>query len=545
MNTGSFDRSVKPVWHSIWFRLLAAVSFGAAAALALAPWYLWPLMVLGYGGLLWLLHGTGRTTAAFFHGWAFGIGYFLVGLHWVGHAFMVDAARFGWLMPFALFALAAGLGLFPALAAVCTQRLSTPGIGRLLAFTLFWGLSEWLRGSVLTGFPWLLSGHVWAASDFSLQAAAYLGSSGLGLLAVLAAAAPALMLIANTNGSSKVAGARMRGFAASAIALALVVLVLALSQARLQAAADSYHPEIRLRLVQAGIPQADKWRPELRDRHLALYLELSLSADGAGQPADFSHLIWPETATPFFLATDQRRGGAIARALPPGSLLITGSPRRGESTERPLKLYNSIFSLDRNGVTTAIYDKSHLVPFGEYLPFRAVMAHLGLDKLAHGAVDFSPGSGPRLVSLAGLPSFRLLICYEIIFPREIETQGEPYNLVTRPEWLLNLTNDAWFGSNFGPRQHLAIARVRAVELGLPVVRVANTGISAVIDPHGRITSQLPLAVAGVIDSRLPAALPETLYARFGDGIFALLCLFLAGLSILARFYRIITVRHNN
>ncbi len=526
------------VRNSIWLRLLAAIAIGAAAALALAPWYLWPLMVLGYGGLLWLLQGTAHTKAAFFQGWAFGIGYFLVGLHWVGHAFMVDAARFGWLMPFALFALAAGLGLFPALAAACTQRLSAPGISRLLAFTLFWGLSEWLRGTILTGFPWLLSGHVWAASEFSLQAAAYLGASGLGLLAVLAAAAPALIL-------STQPGSRKPGLMAGAAALALVVLTLTLSQARLQAAETSHHPGVRLRMVQAGIAQADKWRPELRDRHLALYLELSLSADGAGQPADFSHLIWPETATPFFLAADQRRSSAIARLLPPESLLITGSPRRGGTKERPLRLYNSIYSLDNSGVATAVYDKFHLVPFGEYLPFRAVMARLGLDKLAHGAVDFSPGAEPGLVSLPGLPSFRPLICYEIIFPREIETKGETHNSNGRPAWLLNLTNDAWFGSNFGPRQHLAIARVRAVELGLPVIRVANTGISAVIDPHGRITSQLPLSVAGVIDSHLPSALPKTLYASFGDGIFALLCLLLAGSSILARVYSIIVTRHNN
>ncbi len=528
----------KPVWNSIWFRLLAAVSFGAAAALALAPWYVWPLMVLGYGGLLWLLQGARHTKAAFFLGWAFGIGYFLVGLHWVGHAFMVDAARFGWLMPFALLTLGAGLGLFPALAAACTQRLSAPGISRLLAFTLFWGLSEWLRGTILTGFPWLLSGHVWAASDFSLQAAAYLGSSGLGLLAVLAAAAPALIL-------STRSGARKPGFMASAAALALIALVLTLSQMRLQEAEDSHHPGIQLRLVQAGIPQADKWRPELRDQHLALYLDLSLSTDGAGQPADFSHLIWPETATPFFLAAAQRRREAIARALPQGSLLITGSPRREDSNGGPLRLYNSIFSLEISGVATAIYDKVHLVPFGEYLPFRAVMARLGLDKLAHGAVDFSPGPGARLVSLPGLPSFRPLICYEIIFPREIEAKDQAHNLIARPEWLLNLTNDAWFGGNFGPRQHLAVARVRAVELGLPVIRVANTGISAVIDPHGRIKSQLPLGVAGVIDSRLPSALLETPYARFGDGIFALLSLLLAALSILAHFYYIIAVRQNN
>jgi apolipoprotein N-acyltransferase len=511
---------------------LAAVLFGAAAALALAPWYLWPLMVFGFSGLLWLLQGppdtgrgadrrTGRDTGRnFAYGWAFGTGYFLVGLHWVGHAFLVDAARFAWMMPFALLALSAGLGLFPAVATALAGRFSHPGLGRLLALTLFWGLTEWLRGSMLTGFPWLLSGHVWAGSDIGLQAAAYLGVSGLGLLAVLAAAAPALLL-------SRSPRVRKRGLLVNAAILALVGLTMGLALLRWQDAEIDHHPGVRLRLVQAGIAQADKWRPELRDRHLALYLSLSLGLDKAGQPAEFSHLIWPETATPFFLERDHPRRRAIAQALPHGSLLITGSPRRADRPDRRRELYNSVLTLAPDGATNVVYNKFHLVPFGEYLPFRKVLARLGLDKLAHGAVDFSPGAGPRLVRLPNLPPFRPLICYEIIFPREISVSTSDDNA----EWLLNLTNDAWFGDNFGPHQHLAIARIRAVEMGLPVVRAANTGISAVIDPFGRITSQLPMAAVGIIDSNLPMALPETLYRRFGDGIFALLCLFLAGLII--------------
>ncbi|MDP6688039.1 MAG: apolipoprotein N-acyltransferase [Alphaproteobacteria bacterium] len=533
---------VLAIRSSLWFQLLAAAALGAAAALALAPLYLWPLMVFGYAGLLLLVQGSASTRRAFGHGWAFGTGYFLVGLHWVGHAFMVDAERFAWLMPFALLALAAGLALFPALAAALTRALAASAIGRWLAFTLFWGLTEWLRGSLLTGFPWLLSGHVWAASDFSLQAAAYLGASGLGLLAVLAAAAPALMLTVDP-------AARRRGIAVNAAALVLVALALLSSQARLPAADVDHHPTVRLRLVQAGIPQADKWRPELRDRHLALYLNLSLGPNAEGKPPDFSHLIWPETATPFFLANDGQRRGIIARALPGGSRLITGSPRRGKALagsansgnsarQTRVKLYNSVLTLAGDGVAGAIYDKHHLVPFGEYLPLRGVLTRLGVDKLAHGAVDFSPGPGPRVVRLGELPPFRPLICYEIIFPREIF--GE--NTAGAPEWLLNLTNDAWFGDSFGPHQHLAIARIRAVELGLPVVRAANTGISAVIDPFGRIGGQLPLAAAGVIDSRLPSALPETLYRRFGDAVFVLLCSLLTGLIFLAEIRRILPRR---
>ena len=496
--------------------------FGAAAALALAPWYLWPLMIFGYSGLLWLLQGPTGTGRAFVHGWAFGIGYFLVGLHWVGYAFLVDAARFAWMMPFALFGLAAGLGLFPAVAAAMARRLSRPGVSRLLALVLFWGLTEWLRGSLFTGFPWLLSGHVWAGADITLQAAAYIGASGLGLLAVLAAAAPALVLTRDPV-------IRKQGAVVNAVSLALVAMILILSLQRWQGARVDDHPGVHLRLVQAGIAQADKWRPELRDRHLALYLRLSLGLDKAGRPPEYSHLIWPETATPFFLARDRGRRRLIAQALPSRSLLITGSPRREGGRDNYRKLHNSILTLNPNGVFQAVYDKYHLVPFGEYLPLRKILASLGLDKLAHGAVDFSPGTGPRVIALPDLPPFRPLICYEIIFPREIAVPGSD----AKTEWLLNLTNDAWFGADFGPQQHLAIARIRAVELGLPVVRAANTGISAVIDPYGRIIHQLPLAAVGVIDSNLPISLPKTLYARFGDGIFALLCLALACLLILA------------
>lgn len=496
--------------------------FGAAAALALAPWYLWPLMVLGYSGLLWLLHGPGGTGRAFSHGWAFGAGYFLVGLNWIGNAFLVDADRFAWMMPFAVFGLATGLALFPAVATALTRRFSAPGLARLLALTLFCGLMEWLRGSLLTGFPWLLSGHVWAGSDVSIQAAAYLGASGLGLLAVLAAAAPALLLTAPS-------GARKQAVMANAAAWALVVVTAALSALRLPEGEAAHHPDVRLRLVQAGIPQADKWRPELRDRHLALYLRLSLGPDESGRPADFSHLIWPETATPFFLARDQARRGIIARALPRRSLLISGSPRRADQPGSPTRLYNSILSLTPDDAVRVVYDKNHLVPFGEYLPLRPALAFLGLDKLAHGAVDFSSGVGPRVVTVPGLPAFRPLICYEIIFPREVSASRSGVSA----EWLLNLTNDAWFGDSFGPRQHLAIARMRAVELGLPVVRAANTGISAVIDPYGRINRQLPLAASGVIDSNLPIALANIFYRRFGDGIFAAFCLLLAGLLFLA------------
>ena len=496
-------------------RLVVAALCGTAAALTLAPLYLWPLMIPAYSGLLWLLNTAKGWRGAFLLGWVFGLAYFLVGLHWVGQAFLVDAEKFAWMMPFAVSVLSAGLALFAGLAAGATRYFSRPGLTRLFAFTLFWGLTEWLRGSILTGFPWLLSGHVWAATTHSLQAAAYLGASSLGLFAVFASAAPATLLAAPSGRRRPAALANLAGFAA-------IGIILLVSFGRVPEGNGEMYPDVRLRLIQAGIPQMDKWRPELRDRHLATYLRLSHSLDDQGQRPGFSHLIWPETATPFFLAQDPVRRDTVAGSLPKGSVLITGTPRHGTAFQGRVQLRNAIVSLSSDGDIRPIYDKAHLVPFGEYLPLRSVLATLGLDKLVHNAVDFTPGKDVRTVKLANLPAFRPLICYEIIFPREIlPRKGE-----LEPKWLLNVTNDAWFGNSFGPRQHLDIARIRAVEFGLPVVRAANTGISAIIDPYGRILEQLPLSTSGVIDSFLPLELPKTPYHRFGDFIFGGLILIL-------------------
>ncbi len=496
-------------------RVEAAALCGTAAALTLAPLYLWPLMIPAYSGLLWLLNTAKGWRGAFLLGWVFGLAYFLVGLHWVGQAFLVDAEKFAWMMPFAVSALSAGLALFSALAAGATRHLSKPGLSRLFAFALFWGLTEWLRGSILTGFPWLLSGHVWAAATHSLQAAAYLGASSLGLFAVFASAAPATLLTASSGRRRPATLANLAGFAA-------IGIILSVSLGRMPEGNGMMRPDVRLRLIQAGIPQKDKWRPELRDRHLATYLRLSHSPNDRGQQPSFSHLIWPETAMPFFLARDPVRRNSVAGSLPKGAVLITGTPRHGTAFQGQVQLRNAIVSLSSNGDIRLIYDKAHLVPFGEYLPLRSVLATLGLEKLVDSAVDFTPGKNVRVVKLANLPAFRPLICYEIIFPREIlPRKGE-----LEPKWLLNVTNDAWFGDSFGPRQHLDIARIRAVEFGLPVVRAANTGISAIIDPYGRVLVQLPLSTSGVIDSPLPLELPKTPYSRFGDFIFGGLILIL-------------------
>jgi apolipoprotein N-acyltransferase len=273
--------------------------------------------------------------------------------------------------------------------------------------------------------------------------------------------------------------------------------------------------------VQPNIAQNHKWRPELREAHLQKHL--SLTSGAAATDAAFgtsaSYVIWPETAAPFFLGLDAVARSRIAAVTPPGGMVITGAPRATPSDKRPRRIWNSIAALDHQGVILETYDKFHLVPFGEYVPMRSV---LPLEKITQGGLDFSAGPGPRTLHLPGLPPFSPLICYEVIFPGNVTDAEDP------PQWILNVTNDGWFGLSSGPYQHFASARLRAVEEGLPLVRAANTGISAVVDPYGRVVASLGLGRTGVIDSPLPQALSGgTIYSRFGD-VIPLGFLFLAG-----------------
>jgi apolipoprotein N-acyltransferase len=268
---------------------------------------------------------------------------------------------------------------------------------------------------------------------------------------------------------------------------------------------DGVVPGVHLRLVQPDIPQSLKWDPALRERHFQRTLELTRAPGFSGR----THIIWPETATPFAMAGDAARRLAIASAVPSGGLLITGAPRVEVEPGRPIRVWNSLHAIDGGGAIVATYDKFHLVPFGEYVPFRRI---LGFINLIPGAVDFTAGPGPRTLAPPGLPRLSPLICYEAIFPAHVLDSAD------RPGWLLNLTNDAWFGLSSGPYQHFAAARFRAVEEGLPLVRAANNGISAIVDAYGRVVVELGLGRSGVLDGDLPRALPRTPYARFGDAI---------------------------
>ena len=500
-----------------WRGRAAGFLAGAVATLALPPAGILPALYLTIPVLLWMLAGRTSRKAAFGLGWWFGFGYFSVGLYWIGNAMLVFSSKHAWLIPFAALGLPAFLAIFTGCATLVASIARHP-LSRALLFIVAWCGLEWLRGHVLTGFPWNLIGSAWAGSDALLQSTALIGIYGVSLVALLSACLLAVAL--DTP-------ARAR------IGLALVSLMVVAGpwiggQMRLSGApatGTAMVEGVGLRLVQAGIPQREKWRREFRNRNLLRHHELSIE----NRPDWISHIIWPENAATFFLADDTPRRFALAQAVPSGGLLITGAPRRAVG---PLRIWNSAFAVNDQGTVVAQYDKFHLVPFGEYAPFRDF---LPVDKIAHGMTDYSAGSGPKTLHLPGLPPVSPLICYEVIFP------GAVLDPADRPAWLLNLTNDAWYGKTAGPHQHLAISRVRAVEEGLPVVRAANTGISAVIDPYGRVLGSLPLDTAGVLDSRLPKPVQGlTVYGRFGDLPFLVLMLallagcFFAGRSPLSR-----------
>lgn len=480
-----------------WQRHAAAIICGALAALALPPVHLFPLLIPAFCGLLWLLDATDRPRQAAFLGWSFGFGHGVVGLYWVGHAFLVDAAQFGFLMPFAVAGLAALLAFFQALAIYGVALLAWKGAARGVALAVFWVLSEWLRSWIFTGFPWNLMGSVWTFSPEMLQLTALTGVWGLSFMTLLAAAAPAALA-----GQAVISGRVTR--TAAAAFLILPVLVWAGGALRLASAPDpETHvvPDVTLRLVQPNVAQSLKWRSELRRGHVNDIIRLS-RAPGFEK---VTHVIWPETAIPFLMSNDARDAqlrSVVAAAAPAKGLLLTGVPRMGAgqpgATERPvpdrLLTWNSFQAFDASGEVRASYDKFHLVPFGEYVPLRGL---LSFSKLTAGRGDFSSGPGPMTLSLPGLPPASPLICYEIIFPGQVI---DPDN---RPGWILNVTNDAWFGDSSGPRQHFASARLRAAEEGIPVIRVANTGISGVIDGYGRVLSRIELGTAGVLDVSLP------------------------------------------
>ena len=485
-----------------------AALLGGLYTLAFAPFQAVPFVFVAFSGLLWLLLQAPSIRSAALLGWAFGLGHFASSLYWIAHSFYVDADRFGALAIPAVLGLSAFLSLFPAFACAGAYRLGgSRGPALWLSFAGLWSSTEWLRGHIFTGFPWNLAGYVWTAFDEPLQAASVVGIYGLGLITIAAASLPALAFRGGLTGTSRWA-------VVSAACLAVGMLWLS-GEVRLSRARTEPVEGVRLRLVQPNVPQRLKWRPDQREAILDRLAELS-SKPARDRP---THVLWPETASPVMMLEDGDARRQAIRALPSGAILVTGTVRREVGAGGLTRFFNSVGVITSRGEVADVYDKVRLVPFGEYVPLRALIP---FDKLTSGSTEFSVGARAAVLTAPGVVNFQPLICYEAIFPGH-RPDGE------RPEWLLNLTNDAWFGDSPGPYQHFAMARVRAVERGLPLVRVANTGISAVVDAYGRVLARLPLNADGVLDAPLPAKLRnETFFVRYGNGPF----LGMVGLTLL-------------
>ena len=506
-----------------WRRAAIALIAGAASALAMAPFNAWPILFVTFPVLVWLVDGSaagrwsGAANAAL-AGWCFGFGFFVAGLYWVGYAFLVDAKTFGWLLPVAVAGLPAYLALYTALGLAAARLIWVRGPARLLALAAMLTVAEWLRGHLLSGFPWNTFGYALSQPLALAQSVSLVGIWGLTFLTIAICASPAVL--ADDSADTP------RPYRVLLIGLVILAAFTGYGVTRLWTHPTAYVSGVKLRIMQPNLQQDAKFNYAAKEQVMARYLRLSDRATGpqSGGVHDVTHLIWPESAFPFFLTREPEALALIASLLKPGTELITGAVRAAPDAART-RAYNSVYVIDPDGSIHGIYDKVHLVPFGEYLPFQDLLERFGLRQLTKMVGGFLSGDRRRAMDVPGAPKMLPLICYEAIFPGAAVPRGE------RPGWLVNVTNDGWFGISTGPYQHFQQARALAIAEGLPLVRAANTGISAVVDPVGRIVNYLPLGAEGVLDSALPTALAPTLYVMVGD--YALILLLVVSLLIVS------------
>ncbi|WP_136625082.1 apolipoprotein N-acyltransferase [Aureimonas flava] len=497
-----------------WRRAALAALAGLVATLGLAPINVPAVGFVSFPVLVWLLDGASgrpgaglvrRALPAFRIGWCFGFGYFLGGLWWLGAAVLVGGTSFLWALPFAVLGLPMVLGVYHGLAAAAARLAWSDGPGRLFALAASFAAFEWLRGTLLTGFTWNEIGVLAAPVPMLMGSLSVVGLHGLTLLAVFVFALPALL------------GAPVRGRAAAfSFGAVLLAAHVGFGAWRLAEAPTDTVPDVALRIVQPAILQSDKWDPAEEEENFARLLALT----GGGEPAPEGArrlVIWPESAFPFILTDRPDAVTRLADALNPSDTLMAGATRvEGETRDPAARFYNSLYVIDSSGAVREAGDKLHLVPFGEYLPFQAFLEGLGVTQLTRLPGGFSAGAARRIMRAGeGGPSFLPLICYEAIFPDEL--LGD---LELRPDFLLNVTNDAWYGRTPGPYQHLRQAQMTAVAFGLPLVRAANTGISVVTDSVGRPVAGLALGERGTVDAALPARGAPTVFSRWGNLVFA-------------------------
>ncbi|WP_209003953.1 apolipoprotein N-acyltransferase [Labrenzia sp. CE80] len=519
-----------------WRRRGLATGAGLLSALAMPPYGIWVVLALTLPALVWLLDGAveqgnqgtrWRWVAGFSIGWWFGFGYFLAGLWWIGSAFLVDGDRFAWMMPFAVLAMPVGLALFPALALAIAARFWPEGPNRVLVLALVLSGADYVRGHVLTGFPWNIFGYAFSDMLILAQVASVVGVYGLGLLVILILASPAVAF--DTN-------ARIQKVMIIGLSSLCLVGTVLFGAIRLIVLEDPQDTATELRIVQPAIPQAEKWLPENRDSIFERYISLSEQAlEGDDRDGVERLLIWPESAVPFLLTASPEAMVRIAGVVEGKSSFVTGAIRAEEAGGQT-DYFNSVYLFDSDGTVRDAYDKVHLVPFGEYLPLEDLLNSLGLRALVTAPGAFQPGFRGRPLTLASGTSFLPLVCYEAIFPALASAEGP------RPDFLLNVTNDAWFGDTAGPYQHVSQSAMRAIEQGLPLVRAANTGVSAIFDAKGRLAGILSINVRGILSGQLPGKLSETIYSKYGDKIFLTMQFLILILILFLRYNR--TSRQN-
>lgn len=477
-----------------WQAMVLCFLVGAATALAFAPtdcWWLLPITI----PLFYLLldsaagrrHGLGR-------GFAFGYGFFMAGTWWIANALAVDVEKFGWMIPLSVGGLSAVMALwFALLGWLVWWKRSGDAYTDVLRFLILWVVVEYVRTLGMFGFPWNLLGYTALVSDRVSQLGALTGVYGLSFLVGACALLPVVWIKPGISERNRMIY--------SAVTLIALIIIYGYGMARTPS--DIAYTDTRVRVVQGNIPQSLKWSPEGRLESIRIHGELSTMQTNGPTP---EIIVWEETALPFTLYPNSVWPSRVSGMLPPRSTLITGAVRADDSG-RDIKVWNSAVVISPDGQWSTSYDKHQLVPFGEFVPLRNV---LPLEKITPGNTDFSRGKGPQTLRSGNIPPFSPLICYEIIFP------WITLDKTDRPEWLVNVTNDAWYGDSPGPHQHFTMSRMRAIEQGLPLVRAANTGISAIIDPYGRPIRMLNLNERGIIDQALPKPLAATFYGQHGE-----------------------------
>jgi len=490
---------IKKLFVSFPSRILAFLALGAGclAALGQAPWSLWPVSMLGFIGICALQFRTQSSKQAAWLGWLSGTGYFGVSLFWIVEPFLVDIARHGWMAPFALFLMSSGLALLWAIPAAATARIS-PHILRCIAFPVALTIFEMLRSILFTGFPWALPAYIWSNHSI-MQLSAWVGPFGVVLFTLSTSALAALGLV-------------FRKPMFPIISLVIFIGCWGVVETRVPDELDVADGKTA-RLLQPNAAQHLKWQCDMIPVFFNAQLEMSRSARVDG----IDLIVWPEMAVGYRINQTPDALRLIADAADGVPVAFGGNAVVDE------KFRNTLALMGTDGAIGDWYYKHHLVPFGEYVPMGELLGRVGIRGLAaRDGAGYDVGDGPKVLDVEGLGKVLPLICYELIFPRHLRTE-------VRPDVILQITNDAWFGNISGPYQHLAQAKFRAVEQGLPVLRSANTGISAAIDPYGRIIAQLPLNEEGFLDVSVPLPLPPTLYSKTGDmPLLGVLLLVMAG-----------------